>query len=498
MNLVFTPRSWQQLFHPALLSTLWVAISPGVQAGEDVIAPRIAATHVSDMIDLNFQDISVRAVLQLLADTRGRNIVISDSVTGNVTLRLQGVSWDQALDIVMRTKGLARREQGNVILVAPADELANRDKSELAAQRDLQDLTPLQSEFLPINYARAADIAALLKGVATSVPGMAGAPGNNAGGTSMMSARGSVAVDERTNTLLLSDTAAKLAEVRRLVAMLDVAVQQVVIESRIVIVNDDFSRELGVRAGLTKARLNSNDGLFMISGTAGATDLGLSTALSQREGNGAGTGIGFPTGSLAANRYNVNLPVANPAGSLALMLLGSDYVVDLELSAAQAEGRGEIVSAPRIVTQNQKEAAIRAGTEIPYQQAAGGAGGGTTIQFKDAVLSLKVTPLITPDGNIILDLAVSKDSVGAVIVTSGGVNVPAIDTRSLSATVMVGDGQTVVLGGILETEQHGTSRKVPLLGDLPLLGHLFKSASRTSNKKELLIFVTPKILREGV
>lgn len=493
-----TPLRWRHPFRSMLLAALWIVIVPAAHASEEIIAPPAAVPRANDTIDLNFQDISVRAVLQLLADTRGLNIVVSDSVTGNITLRLKDVSWEQALDMVMRTKGLARRQQGNVMLVAPADELASRDKSELAAQRDLQDLTPLLSEFLPINYARAADIAALLKGTSASAPAIAGIPGSSTGGSSMMSVRGSVAVDERTNTLLLSDTAVKLAEIRRLVAMLDVAVQQVVIESRIVIVNDDFSRELGVRAGLTQAKLNGNDGLFMISGTPGVTDLGLSAALAQREGSGAASTIGFPTGSAAANRYNVNLPVANPAGSLALMLLGSDYVVDLELSAAQAEGRGEIVSAPRIVTQNQKEAAIRAGTEIPYQQAAGGNSGGTTIQFKDAVLSLKVTPLITPDGNIILDLAVSKDSVGAVIVTSGGVNVPAIDTRSLSATVMVGDGQTVVLGGILETEQHGTSRKVPLLGDLPLLGHLFKSESRTSNKKELLIFVTPKILREGV
>ena len=454
--------------------------------------------YSGEKIRLSFQDIDLRAVLQVLADTSGKNIVVSDSVSGSVTLRLQDVPWDQALDIVMRTKGLDKREQGNVIIVAPADELAAREKAELAAQKDIQDLAPLRSEFLQINYAKATDIAALLKGGASGGQSSTTSTGGGGNGNTMMTARGSIAVDERTNTLLLSDTADKLAEIRRLVATLDVAIQQVLIESRIVIVNDDFSRDLGVRAGLTNVQRNGNDGLFMTTGTAAGTDLGLSSAISNLGTNGTVYPVSTSTGSSAPNRYNVNLPVANPAGSLALMVLGSNYVVDLELSAAQAEGRGEIVSAPRIVTQNQKEAVIRAGTEIPYQQAAGGASGGTTIQFKDAVLSLKVTPLITPDGNIILDLDVSKDSVGAVIVTSGGVNVPSIDTRSLTATVMVGDGQTVVLGGILETEQRDSSKKGPLVGDIPVLGNLFKSSSKTNNKKELLIFLTPKVLRDGV
>lgn len=457
--------------------------------------------YTGEKIRLSFQDIDLRAVLQVLADTSGKNIVVSDSVSGSVTLRLQDVPWDQALDIVMRTKGLDKREQGNVIIVAPADELASREKAELAAQKDIQELSPLRSEFLQINYAKATDIAALLKGGSSGVSNSGSGTGNGNGGgngNTMMSARGSIAVDERTNTLLLSDTADKLAEIRRMVATLDVAIQQVLIESRIVIVSDDFSRDLGVRAGLTNVQRNGSDGLFMTTGTAAGTDLGLSSAISNLSANGSVYPVGTPTGSSAANRYNVNLPVSNPAGNLAFMVLGSDYVVDLELSAAQAEGRGEIVSAPRIVTQNQKEAVIRAGTEIPYQQTAGGSAGGTTIQFKDAVLSLKVTPLITPDGNIILDLNVSKDSVGTVIVTSGGVNVPSIDTRSLTATVMVGDGQTVVLGGILETEQRDSTKKVPLIGDIPVLGHLFKSTSKTNNKKELLIFVTPKVLRDGV
>jgi len=437
--------------------------------------------YKGEKLSLNFQDIDTRAVLQLLADASGQNIVVSDSVKGSVTLRLQSVPWDQALDIVLRTKGLDKRQDGNVIIVAPSDELAAREKADLASRKDIQDLAPVRTEFLQVNYAKAADLAALLKG---------------ANGNSVLSTRGSVAVDERTNTLLLSDTSESIVGVRKLVATLDIPVKQVLIESRLVIVNDDFERDLGVRAGLTGTRGNGANGLFMTSGTAAATDTGLTSAISNLASNGTVYPVGVPTGATAPSRYNVNLPVSNPAGSLAFMLLGSDYIVDLELSAAQAEGRGEVVSSPRVITANQREATIEQGTEIPFQQSA--SSGATTISFKKAVLSLKVTPLITPDNRIILDLAVTKDSVGQVIVTSGGVNVPAIDTRTLTTRVMVGDGETVVLGGILETTRRDTDNKVPYLGDIPIFGHLFKNTIRVNNKNELLIFVTPKILREGV
>jgi type IV pilus assembly protein PilQ len=436
--------------------------------------------YKGEKLSLNFQDIETRAVLQLLADASGQNIVVSDSVGGSVTLRLQSVPWDQALDIVLRTKGLDKRQQGNVIIVAPAEELAAREKAEFAARKDIQELAPLRTEYLQVNYAKAGDIAALLKS-------------NSA--NSVLTSRGSVAVDERTNTLLLTDTSDSISQVRKLVATLDIPVQQVLIESRIVIVNDDFERDLGVRAGLTAKGKNGNDGLFETSGTAASTDTGLSSAISNLATNGTVNPVAVPTGSNASDRYNVNLPVTNPAGSLAFLLLGSNYIVDLELSAAQAEGRGEIVSSPRVITANQKEATIEQGVEIPYQQSA--SSGATTIQFKKAVLSLKVKPLITPDNRIILDLSVTKDSVGKVIVTSGGVNVPAIDTRAISTQVLVNDGQTVVLGGILETERRDSETKVPLIGDIPVLGHLFKSTTRVNNKDELLIFVTPKILREG-
>ncbi len=439
--------------------------------------------YTGERLTLNFQDIETRAVLQLLADASGQNIVVSDSVRGSVTLRLQNVPWDQALDIVLRTKGLDKRKQDNVIIVAPQEELAAREKAELAAKKDIQELAPLRSEFLQVNYAKAADMAALIKSQAGS----------------LLSSRGTVAVDERTNTLLLQDTADRLADIRRLVASLDIPVRQVLIEARIVIVNDDFRRELGVRAGYTGIRRNGSNGVVVTSGSADATDVSLGSALDNLQNNGTPFPIQVPTGTGnrgAPSRYNVNLPVTDPAGRIAFMVLGSDYIVDLELSALQAEGRGEVVSAPRVITANQKEAIIEQGTEIPYQESA--SSGATTISFKKAVLSLRVTPQITPDNRIILDLNVTKDSVGEIAVASGGVQVPAIDTREITTQVLVNDGQTVVLGGILETDRREDQTKVPYLGDIPILGRLFKTTLRQNDKDELLIFVTPKILHEGV
>jgi type IV pilus assembly protein PilQ len=454
----------------------------------EVQAPKPKAAVTTDVkeykgekLSLNFQDIETRAVLQLLADASGQNIVVSDSVNGSVTLRLQSVPWDQALDIVLRAKGLDKRQQGNVIIIGPTAELADREKAELASKRDVQELSPIHTEYLQINYAKAADIAALLK---------------VSGGNSVVSQRGSVAVDVRTNMLLISDTSDRINDVRKLVASLDVPVRQVLIETRIVIVNDDFTRQLGAVLGVTQTASVGNNGLFETTGTAAGTDLGLSSALSNLATTGSVYPVGVPTGSTATNRYNVNLPVSSPAGSIAFMLLGNSNIVDLELSAAQAESRGEIVSSPRVITANQQEATIKQGVEIPYQQSA--SSGATTISFKDAVLLLKVKPLITPDNRIILDLDISDDAVGSVVVASGGVNVPAIDTRAIKTEVLVGDGQTVVLGGILSTTHTDDETKVPWLGDIPILGNLFKSTTKTNNKDELLIFVTPKIIREGV
>jgi type IV pilus assembly protein PilQ len=414
-----------------------VEVQPARKAAAKIEEKRV---YTGERLTLNFQDIETRAVLQLLADASGQNIVVSDSVQGSVTLRLQNVPWDQALDIVLRNKGLDKRRNDNVIIVAPTEELAAREKAELAAHADVQDLAPLRSEYLQVNYAKATDLAALIKSQGAS------------GG--MLSKRGTVAVDERTNTLLLQDSSDRLDDIRRLVGTLDIPVRQVQIEARIVIVSDDFSRELGARAGFTANRSNGNDGLFATSGTASSVDTTLSSALDNLAAGGSPYPVDIPVGGAAPSRYNVNLPVASPAGSLAFMLLGSDYLVDLEISAAQSEGRGEVISTPRVITANQREASIEQGVEIPYQESA--SSGATTIQFKKAVLSLKVTPQITPDNRIILDLNVKKDSVGQVIVGGAGQQVPSIDTREITTSVIVNDGQTVVLGGILETERRET------------------------------------------
>ncbi|HUO81513.1 MAG TPA: type IV pilus secretin PilQ [Gammaproteobacteria bacterium] len=436
-----------------------------------------AREYTGERLTLNFQDIETRAVLQLLADVSQQNIVVSDSVQGNVTLRLQNVPWDQALDIVLRTKGLDMRRRDNVILVAPAEEIAARERQELQARKDLQELEPLRFEFLQVNYAKASDLATLLA-----------AEGRNA----LLSERGSVSIDERTNTLLLQDTPERLGDIRRLVQTLDIPVHQVLIESRIVIVNDDFSRQLGVRLGATAVTDNSSDGLISVSGSAAGNDTIINSGL----GNIQNTGQPFPVATPALNdRFNVNLPVNNPAGRIALAILDEDYLIDLELSALQAEGRGEIVSTPRVIAVNRKEASIEQGVEIPFQEAA--SSGATTTQFKKAVLSLKVTPQITPDGRIILDMIVSQDSVGEQVPSATGGFVPSINTREVITQVLVNDGETVVLGGIYETERRETANKVPILGDIPGLGVLFRSTQRDSNKAELLIFVTPRILREG-
>ena len=444
-------------------------------------APEDKPVYTGERLTLNFQDIETRAVLQLLADASGQNIVVSDSVSGNVTLRLQNVPWDQALDIVLRTKGLDKRRQDNVIIVAPAAEIASREKAELAARKETQELAPLRSEYLQVNYAKAKDMEGLIKTQTNS----------------LLSPRGSVTVDERTNTLLLQDTADRLADIRRLVATLDIPVRQVQIEARIVIVNNDFQRQLGAVFGWTNVQRNGANGIVTTTGTATGTDQIVGSALSNVQG---GTGspfpVSIPTGSAALNRYNVNLPVSPAAGSWALGILGNNFIVDLELSAAQAETQANIISSPRVITANQKEAVIEQGTEIPYQQSA--SSGATTIQFKKAVLSLKVTPQITPDNRIIMDLDVRDDSVGTVIVASGGVNVPSINTREIATQVLVNDGQTVVLGGVLQTTEREDQTKVPYLGDIPVLGYLFRNTNHQDDKDELMIFITPKIVREGV
>src|SRR5947207_1434751 len=315
-------------------------------------APEERPVYTGERLTLNFQDIETRAVLQLLADASGQNIVVSDSVSGNVTLRLQNVPWDQALDIVLRTKGLDKRRQDNVIIVAPQAELASREKAELAARKDVQELAPLRSEYLQVNYAKAQDMAALIKTQTNS----------------LLSTRGSVAVDDRTNTLLLQDTADRLADVRRLVATLDIPVRQVLIEARIVIVNNDFERSLGARFGLSNYQKYGSTGLVTTSGTAAGTDQAIGSALTNLAGSPPGNPtiypISVPTGSAASNRYNVNLPVTSAAGTIALGILGNNFIVDLELSAAQAETQANIISSPHVITANQTEAIIEQGVEL--------------------------------------------------------------------------------------------------------------------------------------
>ena len=450
-----------------------------VQEGSSLFSE--SKEYEGQRLTLNFQDIETRAVLQLLAETSGRNIVVSDTVQGNVTLRLRNVPWDQALDIVMTTKGLAMRQNGNVIIVAPAEEIAARETADLEAQAAIQDLEPMYSEFLQVNYAKASDLANLI--------------GAQAGdGNAMLSDRGSIAVDDRTNTLLVQDTADKLENIRRMVRTLDVPIKQVLIESRIVVVNDNFSRDLGVRLGFTAYDENSSgDGAIVTSGTGTGTDTMVNSIIDNLGTTGQVTPVEVPT---LGDRYNVNVPISEAAGRFSLAVLERDYLVDLELTALEAEGRGEIVSTPRVITANQKEARIEQGVEIPYQQSA--SSGATTVQFKKAVLSLEVTPQITPDNNIIMDLRVHKDSVGDVISTGGlGGTVPSIDTRAVETQVLVEDGQTVVLGGIYETERRETVNKVPFLGDIPAVGVLFRSKQVKNDKSELLIFVTPRILEEG-
>lgn len=406
------------------------------------------------IISLNFQDIPVRTVLQIIADYNEFNLITSDTVTGNITLRLDGVPWDQALDIILKVKGLDKRMQGNILMVAPSNELAVQEAQNLQAQQQVEELAPLYSEYVQINYAKASELADLIKNEDTSI----------------LSSRGSVSVDERTNTLLIRDTAKIIEDIKRMVNILDIAVRQVIIEARMVTVKDNINEELGIRWGVT-----DTDGQYATSGSL--------------EGVNSANSASVPG---LSDRLNVNLPVVNPAGVLAFQVarLTDGTILDLELSAMEKENKGEIIASPRITTANQKEAYIEQGVEIPYQEAA--SSGATATQFKKAVLSLTVTPHITPDNKIILDLVVTQDTVSDV--QSG--QAPAIDTQRIGTQVLVNNGETIVLGGIYQQAIISTISKVPVLGDIPYVGWLFRNSNQFNEKKELLIFVTPRIVTE--
>jgi len=445
--------------------------------------------YAGEKLSLNFQNVEVRAVLQVIADFTGLNIITSDTVGGNLTLRLKDVPWDQALDIILQAKGLSKRKNGNVVLIAPTDELAAKEKLALEAQAAVSDLEPVRTESYALSYAKAEDIRKLLSDKDQRI----------------LSKRGSATIDERTNTVFVQDSGGRLEEVRRLVTQLDVPVRQVLIEARIVIADDKWGRSLGARFG-TQSAFNSNAYNFGVSGTGVDTVSPLANNPVSRGSSSLTYNQGVPnllfntpaqigTIPLGAQpeQLNVNLPVVGAAGQIALSILnlGSGNLVNIELSALEADNRGKVVSSPRVITADKKKAVISQGTEIPYLTAA--ASGATTVSFKPAVLELAVTPRITPDDRIIMDLEVKKDSVGQIFS-----NIPSIDTKKVTTQVLVDNGDTIVLGGIFEQTTRTTVDKVPFLGDLPWVGVLFSRTVKQDDKTELLIFVTPKIVKDAL
>ncbi len=433
--------------------------------------------YSGEKLSLNFQNIEIRSLLQVIADFTNFNVVLADTVTGNVTMRLKDVPWDQALDIIMQSKGLGMRKVGNVLLIAPKDELAAKDKLDLESRNSVQSLEQVRTQDFKLNYAKAAEIGDRLLGT--------GAPG----ATKILSTRGSVISDPRTNQLFVTDIPSKLEQVQSLIAKLDIPVRQVLIEARIVEATDTFGRSLGVKlGGLDLRAQRGGDGGYQLSGNN-------RVAFGTNYGNVvATTGAG---GSMDTSGNFVNLPasglgVANAAASFAISIFNAsaNRFLNLELSALEADGKGKIVSSPRVVTADRTKALIEQGTEFPYQTAT--SSGATSLAFRKANLKLEVTPHITPEGNIILDLDVNKDSRGET--TAAGI---AIDTKHIKTQVMVENGGTVVIGGIFTLDESENVTKVPLLGDIPYLGHLFKSRTRSSRKQEMLVFITPKMIPDG-
>lgn len=455
--------------------------------------------YTGEPVVFNFQEIPVRTLLQLLAEVSQKNIVAADTVNGNVTLRLINVPWDQALDIVLRSKGLDKRIDGNVIWVAPQTEIAAYEKAIADARMEMEQRAELITEYIPINYGSAEEIAKLLTDESkTAQQGSGGqSSGNQLQQTrGFLSPRGSVSHDPRTNTLLLNETAAKIVEIKELIRLLDRPVDQVLIEARVVIATENFARDLGARFGISSARQEGSNTIIGTSGSLGAASGMARNALDNRlNGRPPLSGIGAGLGS---DRLNVNLPVNNPAGAIGFAILGSDYMLDLELSALQSEGRGEVVSSPRVITSNQREATISQGREVGYITVTGsGANAQQTVNFKEALLELKVTPTITQDGRVFLNMDVKKDEIIGYVNLGELGSTPELAKRNVTTAVLVDSGQTVVVGGVYEFKSEEDIKKVPFLGDVPVLGNLFRNKHKGNTKAELLIFVTPKILNVG-
>ena len=422
--------------------------------------------YAGEKLSLNFQNIEVRSVLQVIADFTGLNIITSDTVTGNLTLRLKDVPWDQAMDIIMQNKGLTMRKTGNVIMVAPAEEVAAKDKAQLEASLAIADLEPLRTEVFTLKYQKAEAFREILTGDKSG----GGSGGNNSQNKSILSKRGTAVMDPRTNTLFIQDTDKKLAEIQEIINKTDVAVKQVMIESRLVLADEKFGKELGARFGIAHTATSGKNNIA-IGGSLGSTN--------------ATTGT--------AGGLNSNLPVANATGSIAFSLfrLPAGLLLNLELTALESDKRGKIVSSPRVTTANQQKAKIAQGTEIPYLQAS--SSGAATVAFKEAVLSLEVTPQITPDDKIIMDLEVKKEKIGQIFA-----GVPSIDTQNVTTQVLVANGETAVLGGIYEQVERNDVEKIPFFGDLPIIGNAFKHRTKQEDKTELLIFITPRIMDESL
>ncbi len=480
-------------------TTYVLSVRPLTQ--EEVEEKRKAFAFSGEKLSLNFQDIKVRSVLQLIADFTSLNLVTSDSVKGSITLRLQDVPWDQALDLILKTKGLDKRQVGNVLMVAPAAEIAEREFQEIETRKQLEELAPLQTEFIRIRYANAGDIFNLFQGEEDS--GGTGEGGAEAAGAtgSILSPRGRVVVDERTNTIVITDTAEKIEEFKYLINNIDVPLRQVLVEARIVIANDNFDEQIGIQWGGGTADQGSGDRVAVVGSLnsllsepgADADERTDIFSFVNRATNGGGS-IQFPDANF------IDLGVSSNIGqpqSFALGYLSDNAFLGLELSAIAAEGRGEVVSQPKLITGDKQEAEIKTGEEIPFIESS--ASGRSTVKFREAVLSLKVTPSITPDNRLILDLVVKQDSRSEDLVFGeNNSSVPIILKNEIKTQALVDNGKTIVLGGVFREAELEQETKVPLLGDIPLLGRLFKRTTVNNDKNELLIFITPRILSDRV